>query len=194
MKHLIVTVEEPYLNESYDLEVPQDLAVVQLTEDILETLKGYRPDRICRDAERTVLKVPRLERVLGPNETLYEAGVWNGWKNRTFILGLQRKKESSMSIKIDGETLHSKANELRNLRSNYEDNISTIRNLITGMLHTEVFEGQSATAYEQKLAEMEPTFTRFSEMLEDLATKMDMTGTNFDEFDASNSSSILSQS
>ena len=42
-----------------------------------------------------------------------------------------------MSIKIDGETLHSKANELRNLRSNYEDNISTIRNLITGMLHTE---------------------------------------------------------
>ena len=99
-----------------------------------------------------------------------------------------------MSIKIDGETLHSKANELRNLRSNYEDNISTIRNLITGMLHTEVFEGRSATAYEQQLAEMEPTFTRFSEMPEDLATKMDMTGTNFDEFDASNSSSILSQS
>ena len=112
-------------------------------------------------------------------------GTCSGWRKNNRI---------SLPQGVDGETLHSKANELRNLRSNYEDNISTIRNLITGMLHTEVFEGQSATAYEQKLAEMEPTFTRFSEMLEDLATKMDMTGTNFDEFDASNSSSILSQS
>ena len=87
-----------------------------------------------------------------------------------------------MAIRVDAETLHSKASEIKTLRSSHDENITRVRTLIQGL--SDVFEGQAATAYQNKFASMEPTFTQFSEMLEELATKLDGAATGFTEYDS----------
>ena len=87
-----------------------------------------------------------------------------------------------MAIRVDADTLHSKANEIKNLQSNHDENIARIRTLIQGL--GDVFEGQAASAYQNRFASMEPTFTQFSSMLEELATKLDSAATGFTEYDS----------
>ncbi len=93
-----------------------------------------------------------------------------------------------MAIRVDAETLHTRANELRTLRSNHDENITKVKTLVQGL--TDVFEGQTATQYQNNLQEMQPTFTQFSELLEEMAKKLDTVATGFTETDTSLAGSI----
>lgn len=61
----------------YDLELPTNITIDKLKDDIVEALNGYNPDLYLRTAT-TELFCNRLGRQLTSNETLIEAGVWNG--------------------------------------------------------------------------------------------------------------------
>ncbi|MBR1759327.1 MAG: WXG100 family type VII secretion target [Lachnospiraceae bacterium] len=86
-----------------------------------------------------------------------------------------------MAIRVDAETLHAKAAELRNMRASHDENITKVSTLIRGL--SDVFEGQAAQAYQNNLESMQPTFTQFSAMLDELAVKLDAVATGFTEFD-----------
>ena len=77
MESIIVTVtiiSKAYL---YDLEVPTNITVDKLKDDIVEALNGYNPDLFLRTAT-TELFCNRIGRQLKAEETLENAGVWNG--------------------------------------------------------------------------------------------------------------------
>lgn len=77
METIIVTVTDEKGRFSEDLEVPVGLEAQKLKEDIVQTLEGWRPE-LCLDSFRLELKAGRSGRILQKNETLEEAGVWNG--------------------------------------------------------------------------------------------------------------------
>ncbi len=93
-----------------------------------------------------------------------------------------------MAIRVDAETLQARANELRNYRTTHDENIGKVKSMVQAL--AEVFEGQTATQYQNNLAEMEPTFTQFSELLEEMATKLDTVAAGFTETDTSLASAI----
>jgi WXG100 family type VII secretion target len=93
-----------------------------------------------------------------------------------------------MAIRVDAETLHSKAKELQNLRSTHDENIAKMRSLINGM--SDAFEGAAATAYVNRFASMESTLTSFSEMIGEFATALDSVATSFTEEDNSLANSL----
>lgn len=93
-----------------------------------------------------------------------------------------------MAIHIDAEMMHDKAKELRDLRAAHDENIRRIHTLMESM--GEVFQGQAATAYANRYAEMQPVITSFSEMIEEFAVELDSVATNFTETDTGLASSL----
>ena len=91
-------------------------------------------------------------------------------------------------IKIDAETLRSKATEIRNLKSNHDDNINRMRSIVTNL--SGVFEGQAGTAYVNQFESMQATFTSFSEMIEMFAAELDSTASNFENLDTTLASQL----
>ncbi len=77
MDNIIVTVTNLSKSYMYDLEVPTNLTIDKLKDDIVETLNGYNPDLYLR-TPTTELFCNRIGRKLLPDETLESAGVWNG--------------------------------------------------------------------------------------------------------------------
>lgn len=74
-------------------------------------------------------------------------------------------------IKVTPELLRSNASEMRTLRANHDDIINQLSAKVSGL--SPEFEGAAATAYINKFDSMRSTFTSFSEMLEEFATKLD---------------------
>ena len=89
-----------------------------------------------------------------------------------------------MAIRVDADTLHSKANELRTLLSNHNDNVGRMRTLVNNLT------GAAATAYIEKFNGMESTFTQFAEMIESFATNLDTVANSFTEQDNSLAGSL----
>ena len=80
MKMVIVTLSHSTAGSeiSYDMEMPTQIAVKPLTSHICQTLSHYTENRIQPDPAGKKLWCRRLERILSPNETLEDAGIWNG--------------------------------------------------------------------------------------------------------------------
>ena len=77
MENLIVTVTNLSKSFLLDLEVPADVPAQQLLADIEEALCGYDP-HLLNGSQATSLFCNRLGRPLRPEETLEDAGVWDG--------------------------------------------------------------------------------------------------------------------
>ncbi|WP_195451471.1 EsaB/YukD family protein [Anaeromassilibacillus sp. 1001302B_160321_C8] len=77
MESIIVTVTNISKAYLYDLEVPTNITIDKLKDDIVEALNGYNPDLFLRTAT-TELFCNRIGRQLKADETLENAGVWNG--------------------------------------------------------------------------------------------------------------------
>ncbi len=77
MDNIIVTATNLTKSYMYDLEVPTNLTIDKLKDDMVETLNGYNPDLFLSTAV-TELFCNRLGRNLLSHETLESAGVWNG--------------------------------------------------------------------------------------------------------------------
>lgn len=91
-------------------------------------------------------------------------------------------------IKIDADTLRSKATEIRTMRANHDENIARMRTLVTNL--SGVFEGEAATAYVNQFESMQATFTSFSEMIETFAAELDTTANSFQEMDTTLASKL----
>lgn len=77
------------------------------------------------------------------------------------------------SIGVSPELLRARAKEVRNLRGEYDDTIRKLRNLILAL--DQVWSGDSQKAFIQSFEEAQPTFTKFSNGLEQYAKTMDET-------------------
>lgn len=94
-----------------------------------------------------------------------------------------------MAIRLDPETIRQKAKDIRGFEQNHDDAIKSIKNLVQNQL-PEIFEGKTATAYQNKLNELEPSFVQFKELLEDLATKLEGAANSFEQYDSELSSTM----
>lgn len=83
------------------------------------------------------------------------------------------------TIRVDADTLHTKANEIRTLKANHDENIMKMKNLITSMCNSEVFSGEASQAYINQMESMQATFNSFSEMIEKFATELDGVANSF---------------
>lgn len=63
---------------TYDIEVPTDVAASHLSAHIAETINAYLSKEQPLKGEKYSLKCIRLGRTLSGEETLGDAGVWNG--------------------------------------------------------------------------------------------------------------------
>lgn len=77
MRNIIVTVTDKYNRFAYDVEVPVDQPGMKVTEDVLEVLNECSPE-LNLNALYHCLHLSRLDRYLKDEETLAQAGVWNG--------------------------------------------------------------------------------------------------------------------
>lgn len=91
-------------------------------------------------------------------------------------------------IKIDADTLRSKATEIRTMKANHDENIARMRALVTNL--SGVFEGEAGTAYVNQFESMQATFTSFSEMIEMFAAELDTTANSFQEMDTTLASKL----
>lgn len=92
------------------------------------------------------------------------------------------------NIRVDAQTLHSKANEIRNLKATHDENMARMKTLVTTL--SDVFEGQAATAYVNRFESMQPTFASFSEMIEEFAVALDGVATTFTDTDTTLAGSL----
>lgn len=74
-------------------------------------------------------------------------------------------------IQVTPELLMSKSNEVRNLKSNHDETMAKLRQLVLAL--NEQWKGEAQDAFVAKFESMQPTFTNFSEMLERYAQLMD---------------------
>ena len=94
------------------------------------------------------------------------------------------------TIKIDAETMRSKATEISGLRDQHDQLIASIGSIINGM--SGVFEGAAATAYVTQYDSMKATFTQFSEMLMKFSTELNGVANTMENTDTSLAGSISS--
>lgn len=86
-------------------------------------------------------------------------------------------------IQVTPDLLHNKANELRSYKDQHDEAMSKMQNLIYGL--NEVWKGEAQDAFLGKYESMQPTFTKFSQMLEDYAKLMDTAAQRLQETDQS---------
>ena len=77
MKPVIITLVDRQNHVQYDLELPVDVRINDLLDDVIQTLNSsdgyYR-----RQPEYMEFFAPRMNRVLDRRRTLWEEAVWNG--------------------------------------------------------------------------------------------------------------------
>lgn len=80
MKMVIVTLSLSTGAEekSYDMEMPCQVPVRPLIAHICQTLNLYSEGTLDPKPQGLRLWCRRLERMLAPDETLEDAGIWNG--------------------------------------------------------------------------------------------------------------------
>lgn len=80
MKMVIVTLSfvSGGAEKSYDMEMPCQVNAKSLTANICQTLNLYSEGRIVLEPSALQLWCRRLNRMLTPNETFEDAGIWNG--------------------------------------------------------------------------------------------------------------------
>jgi hypothetical protein len=77
MKQCILTICDQKTKARFDVELPTDLEIEKLLDDLTQALEGYQPS-LSWNLSQTALWSPRLERQLAPQATLEDEGVWNG--------------------------------------------------------------------------------------------------------------------
>lgn len=77
MERIIVTIRVGKNAEEYDLELPMDQKIKDLTCDIADSLEGLNP-LLHFDPEKSCLLNRRNGRRLDPERSLSEECVWNG--------------------------------------------------------------------------------------------------------------------
>lgn len=75
-------------------------------------------------------------------------------------------------IQVTPELLTAKASEVRGLKSNHDETMTKLRNLVLAL--NENWKGEAQDAFVAKFESMQSTFTNFSEMLEGYAKLMDI--------------------
>lgn len=91
-------------------------------------------------------------------------------------------------IQATPELLTGKANELRALKAQHDEEMAKMRTLIMGL--NEIWKGAAQDAFVAKYESMQPTFANFSEMLEGYAKLMDAAAQKFEVTDTEISSGI----
>lgn len=86
-------------------------------------------------------------------------------------------------IQVTPETLRGKANDVRNYRSEHNDVMVKLKNLIYAL--NEIWKGDAQNAFLAKYESMQPTFTNFSELLEGYAKLMDTAANELEATDQS---------
>lgn len=86
-------------------------------------------------------------------------------------------------IQVTPETLRSKANDVRNYRTEHDDVMQKLKNLIYAL--NEIWKGEAQNAFLEKYESMQPTFTNFSELLEGYAKLMDTAANELETTDQS---------
>lgn len=77
MKSIIVTISDKNKRFVLDMEVPTDEPGKKVTEDVFEVL-NHRDEDLHLNAYYHCLYLNRQKRPIKENETLAQAGVWNG--------------------------------------------------------------------------------------------------------------------
>ena len=86
-------------------------------------------------------------------------------------------------IQVTPETLRSKASDVRNYRSQHDDTMGRLKNLIYAL--NEIWKGEAQNAFLSKYESMQSTFTNFSELLEGYAKLMDTAANELEATDQS---------
>lgn len=86
-------------------------------------------------------------------------------------------------IQVTPETLRSRAANVRSYKSQHDDVMAKIKNLVMSL--NEVWKGEAQAAFVSKYEGMQPTFTNFSEMLEGYAKLMDTAANELESTDQS---------
>lgn len=86
-------------------------------------------------------------------------------------------------IQVTPETLRSKASNVRSYRSQHDETMAKLKNLIYGL--NEIWKGEAQNAFLAKYESMQPTFTNFSELLEGYAKLMDTAAKELEATDQS---------
>ncbi len=84
-------------------------------------------------------------------------------------------------IQVTPALLQAKATEVRGLKSNHDDTMAKLSNIIHSL--NEHFKGGAHDAFVAKFDSMQPQFKNFSEMLEDYAKLMDKVAIEMQEKD-----------
>lgn len=77
MGNIIITVTNQSKSYFYDIEIPVELSIRNLKDDIVEALNGYNPNLFLK-AATVSLFCNRTGHTLTDDETMETAGVWNG--------------------------------------------------------------------------------------------------------------------
>lgn len=91
-------------------------------------------------------------------------------------------------IQVTPEMLRGKAGEVRGYRSQHDDTMGKIKNLVYAL--NEIWKGQGQDAFLSQYENMQPVFTNFSELLETYAKLMDMAANDMEANDQAISSKI----
>lgn len=95
-------------------------------------------------------------------------------------------------IMVTPDLLNGKAEELRSIKSEHDEAMRKMRTLITGL--NEIFKGDAQDALLAKYEGMQPTFTNFSQMIEDYARLLNTAASKFEETDSALRAEISSSS
>lgn len=84
-------------------------------------------------------------------------------------------------IQITPELLEQKAAEVRRLKEEHDNVMSRMKSLILGL--SDQWKGEAQAAFVSKFEGMQPTFTNFTQMLENYAVVMDTSARTMRETD-----------
>ena len=86
-------------------------------------------------------------------------------------------------IQVTPETLRSKAGSVRSYRTQHDETMAKLKNLIYGL--NEIWKGDAQNAFISKYESMQSKFTNFSELLEGYAKLMDTAANELESTDQS---------
>lgn len=94
------------------------------------------------------------------------------------------------TIQVTPETLREKATEIRTLKSEHDEVMNKMTNLIHAL--NEQWKGEAQTAFVSKYDSMQSTFTNFSEMLDGYAKLIDASANELEMTDQNLKNKIVS--
>lgn len=84
-------------------------------------------------------------------------------------------------IRITPDQMRTRANDFRKAGTDYEDVITTMKNLIS-VLQDE-WEGQASQKFAEQFHSLEPTFSQMYQLIEDIAKQCDDTANAIQQLD-----------